>query len=134
MFGKIDRIAPMASEPKRGSLRRFVVLFVLVAAIGGVSIPAASADGVNLCIGCAPASSSSSGSTSICLDSAVCPHWGTWGAYRVLGPVSYSNQRIGANDYMVYVYWAFDSTLRFYYGNVACYWLGNTIFRGCFWM
>jgi hypothetical protein len=45
--------------------------------------------------------------------------------------VSFFGTRSGANDYLVYVYWVYDSTGRTYYGNARCYWLGTTIFRGC---
>jgi hypothetical protein len=117
-------------------MKRIVTLIGLIAALGAVSVPAAKADGaINIPIGgTSTSTSTSSGSAQICLDAAVCPHWSTYQGYAFWGPVSFFGTRSGANDYLVYVYWVYDSTGRTYYGNAGCYWLGTTIFRGCFWL
>jgi hypothetical protein len=116
-------------------MKRIVILIGLIAALGAVSVPAAKADGINLCIGCMTTPPSmSSGSTSICLDSAVCPHWNTYRGYALWGPLGWYTTRSGSNDFMGYIYRAYDATGRTYYGRIDCFYLGNVIFSGCFWV
>ena len=67
------------------------------------------------------------------LDSFACPHWSSYQGYQFWGPISHQTMWSGANYYLVFSYWVYDSSRQVFQGNSACWYLANVIFRGCFW-
>jgi hypothetical protein len=112
-------------------MKRVVILIGLIAALGAVSVPAATADGVNLCVGCTSPQPAASGSVGICADAVPCPAYFWYSGYYWYGPQVWYMTDVYKNPYQVWTYYKYSSGWH----RLDCYYLmsSTSMFTGCWW-
>jgi hypothetical protein len=130
---EVSRIAQGDPENEGAVMKRVVTLIALIAALGAVSVPTATADGgLNLCVGCTSPQPAASTSVGICADAVPCPQYFWYLGYYYYGPQTWYTQDAYKNYYQVRTYYAYSSGWH----RADCYFLmsSNNMFRGCWWL
>ena len=114
-------------------MKRFVILIALIAALGAVSVPAATADGgLNLCVGCTSVQPAANASVGICANVDPCPQYFWYLGYLYYGPQTWYMKDTYKNPYQVKTYYAYNSGWH----RLDCYFLmsSNSMLTGCWWL